>query len=197
MITNESNVAGREELIKALVKTQLEITPPVKDKVNPRFKTSYCSLDSIYLACRVPLAKNGLTLSHTVTTSDGKSSLVTTVHHVSGQSLDNTIPLFIENQTSQGFASALTYARRCAVCSILGLPTDDDDDGERATQEQAKPVPFVGLPDGQIEEIFNLIGDDHSLAGRITRGYGVTDFRMIPAQEFPKIVKNLQNRVKS
>lgn len=184
---------SNQELIKALVKTQLEIKPPEKDKVNPRFKTGYSSLDAIYAATRVPMAKNGLTLSHSVENVDGKPVLVTTVYHISGESICNKIPLFIEQQTSQGFASGLTYSRRYAVCSLLGLPTDDDDDGELATQEQSKPA-FVGLTSAQINEILDLLDGDDDLGKRILRGYGVTDFRQIPGSEHAKMVKNLKNR---
>lgn len=180
-----------EELIKALVKTQLEITPPAKDKINPRFKTGYSSLDAIYQACRVPLAKNGLTLSHSVETVDGKTYLVTTIYHVTGQSMSNKIPIFVEQQTSQSFASALTYSRRYAVCSIIGLPTEEDDDGERATAEEAKAPP-VGLSPKQAQEIQNLVGEDEALMKRILGGYGVSYLTQIKANDFDGIVTKLK-----
>ena len=42
----------------------------------------------------------------------------------------------IKDQTAQGVGSALTYAKRYAISSILGITADDDDDGELAS----KPV---------------------------------------------------------
>src|SRR5437660_12541350 len=107
------------ELLVSLMKAQLEMKPPVKDKVNPRFKTKYASIDSIYEACRLPLAENGMALAHTIELVDGKMFLRTILTHISGGSMANLFPLFIGDQTSQGFASALTYARRYAIASLL------------------------------------------------------------------------------
>lgn len=178
-----------QELLKDLVKAQLEIRAPEKDKTNPRFKTKYCSLDAIYAACRMPLAKNGITLSHSVEYVDGKSVLVTSLNHVSGDSLSNKIPIFVEHETSQGFASALTYSRRYAICSLLGLPTDDDDDGELATKEE-KPR----LSGAQLQQIWDLIDGDEDLVKRILLTYQVKDLRDVPAGEFPTIINKLKIR---
>lgn len=177
-----------QEILKDLVKAQLEIKAPEKDKVNPRFKTKYCSLDAIYSACREPLAKHGITLSHSVENIEGKAVLVTSLNHVSGESLSNKIPLFIEQQTSQGFASALTYSRRYAICSLLGLPTDDDDDGEMAVRDER------GISEAQANEIMNYIQEDMNLMHRILKGYGVKTLREIPNTEFSKIIANLKAR---
>lgn len=180
-----------EELIKALVKTQLELIPPAKDKINPRFKTGYSSLDAIYQACRIPLAKNGLTLSHSVETADGKTYLITTIYHISGQSMHNRIPIFVEQQTSQSFASALTYSRRYAVCAIIGLPTEEDDDGERAVSQETK-VRQPGLSEKQAKEIKELVGSDEALMKRILGGYGVSILNQIKVVDFDEIILKLK-----
>lgn len=171
------------EITKSIIKAQLEITAPIKDKINPRFKSSYASLDSIYSAVRDPLHRNGLTLSHTVDVLDGKTYLVTTMTHIGGESVSNKIPMFIENATSQGFASAFTYARRYATCSLLCIPSDEDDDGEAAEN----PV----LSGKQINEIVNLIGDDEELLTRMLKGYGKQSIKEILASEFDPICKRI------
>lgn len=192
--------ATNNALVSALVKTQLELTPPVKDKVNPRFKSRYCSLDSIYEACRIPLAKNGLSLSHSVEFLENKYSLRTTLYHVSGEQINTVMPMFVSQLDSQGFASALTYARKYAVCSLLGLPTEEDDDGNEATSQQTvsrSAIPTksnVCLSDAQCEEIDQLIEDDMELLNRILTGYEVTKLKNIPADKFDKIMKVLRER---
>lgn len=176
-------IMNNQEIIKAIVKTQLEISPPIKDKVNPRFKTSYSSLDAIYASVRIPLARNGLSLSHSVETIEGKTFLVTTLRHLSGEEVSNKIPMFIENQTSQGFASALTYARRYATCTILSLPSDEDDDGEVAENPP--------LSESQCKEIVKLIGVNEPLLQRMLKGYGKETLKEIPASEFSAICNRL------
>ena len=177
------------ELTKAIVKAQLEISAPVKDKINPRFKSGYSSLDAIYAAVRIPLANNGLTLSHSVEMIEGKQVLVTTISHISGTSIHNKIPLFIENQTSQGFASALTYARRYATCSFLSLPSDEDDDGEVAENPP--------LSNKQAGEILGVIGDDVEILKKMLKGYGKESIKEILASEYDPIMRRLANLKKA
>lgn len=179
-------------LIEALVKTQLEIIPPKKDKRNPHFKSEYCSLDAIYEATRVPLARNGLHSSHTVELIGERYFVRTLLYHVSGEQISNLVPLFIDKLTSQGFQSAYTYAKRSGLTSLLGLPTEDDDDGNEATSQQTKPIVF--LNDIQCAEIDELVGDDMELLNRILSGYKVTKLKDIAAFHFPQIVNTLKTR---
>lgn len=178
-------------LIEALVKTQLEISPPKKDKKNPHFKSEYCSLDSIYEACRVPLARNGLSLSHTVELIEERHFLKTILYHVSGEQISNLVPMFVDKLTSQGFQSSQTYAKRAGVTSLLGLPTEDDDDGNIATQQQTKPT---FLNEEQCAEIDRLVGEDMELLNRMLKGYKVEKLKDIPAQHFSQIVRTLVAR---
>lgn len=127
-----------QEIIKAVVKAQVEIKPPVKDqKMSARGgkEYRYASLDSIYEAVRETLAQNGLSLSHSVSCVGETYFLITTLRHISGESIDNHIPMFVGGSDPQSFGTALTYARRYAVCSLLALPTEDDIDGIISPQE--------------------------------------------------------------
>lgn len=130
----------KQTYLECLVQAQLKIKAPKKDKINPRFKTGYCSLDSIYDAIRIPLAEHGFVIRHTVVREGEQHWLETFLHHSSGETLSNRMPILVEQMTSQGFASSLTYSRRYALCSLLGLPTDDDDDGEAAEASQKAPI---------------------------------------------------------
>lgn len=122
----------KKQILTALVKAQMEISPPEKDGTNPMFKNRYATLDAIYRAIRKPLANNGLALMHTVTEFEGRYMLLTRLYHISGEYIENTFPMFVEKQTSQGLGSARTYACRYSVSSMLALPSDEDDDGNEA-----------------------------------------------------------------
>jgi hypothetical protein len=183
------------KLIEALVKAQLEIKAPAKDKVNPRFKTAYSSIDAIYSAVNEPLAAHGLKITHTVEMVDGKPWLLTTLLHVSGEKLESRLMMFVEAQTSQGFASALTYSKRSGVSMLLALSSDTDDDGEVATQEQVQ-AKFVGLNLDQQTEIEQWIDGDKELMNRILTGYKVKGLAEIAGGEFRAIVNRLEQRRK-
>jgi hypothetical protein len=131
----------KKKIIQALVKAQKEIKPPVREGSNPMFKSKYATLDAIYHSCRIALANNGLILSHSVEKDESNGYFViTTLYHVSGETLSNRFPMIIEKDTNQGIASARTYACRYGTCSLLALPSDEDDDGNASclTSEQTK-----------------------------------------------------------
>lgn len=184
------------ELTKALVKAQLEIKQPKKEGKNPMFKSNYVTLDAIYDAIRHPLANNGLSLWHSVELIDTKYTLLTILTHVSGESVQTLLPMFVEKVTSQGFGSSLTYAKRYAICSLLSLSSDDDDDGNEATIQQTSTVqkPTVFLTNEQCDEIDLLVEDDMELLNRILNGYKVDKLKNIPVQHFAQIIKTLKTR---
>jgi len=184
-------MTSKNEVIVALVAAQLEIKPPAKDMKNPHFKSKYCSLDSIYDAVRLPLAKNGLNLSHTVEMQGDRYMLRTTLYHISGGEIHNITPMFVEKLTAQGYQSANTYARRSAITSLLGLPTEEDDDGNEATAQQCLPKPLNAY---QVKEINELIWDDTELLERILAGYKVSHIGSLSSDHFNLIIKTLKSR---
>jgi hypothetical protein len=84
---------------------------------------------------REPLADNGLAVCQTFLPLEGKTHLVTTLLHESGQFLRGFMPLVgVKDHHSLG--SATTYARRISLAALLGVcPQGDDDDGEMAMEE--------------------------------------------------------------
>src|SRR5947199_89664 len=84
------------------------------------------------------MAKHGLSFSQ-MPEGDG---LTTIIMHVSGEWMQATANLELKGHTPQDQGSAITYMRRYALSAALGLATEDDDDGNAATQAvKAKPVP--------------------------------------------------------
>lgn len=85
------------------------------------------------------LGKHGLAVIQTTALTDGKTVLQTHLYHESGESITSIYPL-PEIADSQKFGAALTYARRYALCAILCVTADEDDDANMAqTPKQDKP----------------------------------------------------------
>jgi ERF superfamily len=121
------------ELVKALSKAQSAIVPASKDATNPHFKRRYADLTSIWEAARVPLTSNGLAVVQTPeTTVDGFMQLRTTIFHESGEWLASSLPIAFDPASMQSLGSALTYARRYSLATMVGIVADEDDDGELA-----------------------------------------------------------------
>lgn len=121
-------------LAVALVKAQPMIDGAKKDSLNPHFKSKYADLGSVWDAVSDALSANDLAVSQFPDeTSQGMPALTTMLIHKSGQWIGATYPLISVKQDPQGFASALTYARRYGLSSVLGV-VGEDDDGEGASR---------------------------------------------------------------
>lgn len=137
------------KLAPALVAAQADIKGVEKDATNPHFKNKYASLDGIMAAVRPALAKHGLAIMQGATvpeTNEGVLtgfSLETVILHTSGEWVSNAVFIPIEKASSQGAGSGISYGRRYGVSALLALTTDEDDDGESATnhapQRRATP----------------------------------------------------------
>jgi hypothetical protein len=144
-----------DSLYKALLAAQKEMPDLQKNAVNPHFKNSYISLDSLMEQVLPVLHKHDLLLLQWPTALDrntsgdyvqlGTSPALRTklVHIPTGDSCEDVMPLTLERDNPQGQGSAITYARRYALMSILGLVADEDDDGQAASPRRAasKPKP--------------------------------------------------------
>jgi len=121
------------ELATALNLAQQQMGGAVKDSKNPFFKSSYADLTSVIKAIKEPLNSNGLSyLQFPVTSAGGNGVGVETIlMHKSGEWISNEYVMPLSKNDAQGAASCITYARRYALQSIVGLPTADDD-GEAA-----------------------------------------------------------------
>jgi hypothetical protein len=115
------------EIMGALAKAQSEMTHAVKDSNNPYFKSTYADLAGVWEACRGPLSKNGLAVTQIVSQEGEKPILVTLLGHSSGQWIKSVMVLPIQKPGPQEIGSCITYCRRYALASIVGVYQDDDD----------------------------------------------------------------------
>ena len=126
------------ELAKALSKFQGEVKPVKKDSSNPFFKSKYASLDSIWEEIREPLTKNGLAIAQ-ATASDGAAIFLETIlMHTSGEWIRGKLPLMLSKEDAQGMGSAITYARRYALSALVGVVSDEDNDGNNTELDKSK-----------------------------------------------------------
>lgn len=148
-----------KDLAAALAKAQSEVKAALKDSKNPHFKSSYADLTSIWEACRTALTKNGLSVVQRTDFSDADVWLETMLLHSSGQSIAGRYPLRPQQQTPQGYGSALTYARRYALAAMVGVVADEDDDGNAASAKSNgamdHPPPRVHSPAPPADRIAN------------------------------------------
>lgn len=128
-------------LAAALVKAQGAIQPVARSRTNPHFRSKYAPLEEIAAAVRKPLAENGLAVVQTFGPSDGALLIITTLVHESGEWLAGELILPVDKSTSQAVGSAITYGRRYGLAALLGVVSDEDDDGNAAQANGRPPQP--------------------------------------------------------
>jgi hypothetical protein len=163
-----------KELATAMAKAQAEIKAALKDSKNPHFKSSYADLTSVWDACRTALTKNGLSIVQIPNFEGDEVWLETMLLHASGESISGRYPLRPQQQTPQGYGSALTYARRYSLAAMVGVVADEDDDGNAASQRgnyepPARPAPKVedktAAAKSYVDEAIKAIGTLTDAAG--------------------------------
>lgn len=127
----------------ALSKAQGEMKGAAKDSTNPHFKSKYAGLSSIWDACREQLHKNEIAVVQSPEIAEGRMVLRTMLIHSSGETIEGFLPIQVAaNATSQQVGSAITYARRYSLASMVGVaPAEDDDDGNAASETRGENVP--------------------------------------------------------
>ena len=123
------------ELAKALHAFQKDAPSIPLDSTNPHYHSRFASLSGVVAAVRTGLAEHGLSFSQLPSHIDHLPALRTRLTHTSGEWLEDTTPLILSKQDMQAYGSAMTYARRYALLSILGLVGDEDDDANAATPQ--------------------------------------------------------------
>ena len=137
-----------QNLAVALIAAQKELPTLFKDRVarTEKFSYAYIGLDIVMPAALKVLTAHGLGLVQTVGHDvQGGSTLTTMLIHESGEWVRDTQSLLLVKNDPQGQGSAITYARRYAVMSMLGLVAEEDDDGNAASRPApgAAPKPPV------------------------------------------------------
>jgi len=128
-----------KNLIPALIKARLAFKSIAKDRTNPHYKTKYATLDSVLDAVTEPLAANGLAIVQTVNPVAEQPILTTHLYHESGESIESNYPL-PAIADPQKLGAAITYARRYALCAILSVTADEDDDGNSNRNSEGGPT---------------------------------------------------------
>jgi hypothetical protein len=140
-------------IASALVNAQKEFGPALKTSTNPHFRSRYADLSACVEAVIDALNNNGIYLMQLTEEHEAGVKVSTTFIHESGEQLSGgSLFMPASKHDAQGFASALSYARRyslMAACSIA----PEDDDGNAATKTappqaapKAAPKPPVAVP---------------------------------------------------
>ena len=138
------------KLAKAMVNFSAEVKNPPNTADNPFFKSKYAPLADVLNLMRPLLAKHGLTAIQ-MPGGDGQNVTVKTILlHESGEWIEgDALALRTDKATPQGAGSAVTYGRRYSLSAMLGISSEDEDDGQFASGPPRKRAVAPAKPSAQ------------------------------------------------
>lgn len=142
------------EIAKALHKFHSEVGKIKKGSNNPFFKSKYAALPDILDVISEPMNKAELMIVQFPADNWG---LTTRLLHTSGEYFEETYHMTPVKQTPQDAGSVITYQRRYAIGAILNLNIDEDDDGNKASQDPVIPKPKI---EDVLKEVVACISTD-------------------------------------
>jgi hypothetical protein len=133
-----------KNLTQGLAKFHAMVGRISKDAKNPFFKSNYASLPHILQEIAEPMEKAGLVISQ-FPNGDGLTTML--LHADSGEFILATYTLqMVRNNDPQAQASAISYARRYAISSVMNLQISDDDAEAAMRQVRQAPAPTKVAP---------------------------------------------------
>lgn len=118
-----------------------EKTVKVTTKDGGTYSFAYAPLETIIETVRPILADNGLAVLQLL---EPGPALRTEIRHRDGGVISGSFP-FQNGGTPQALGSTITYLRRYALVAMLGLATEEDDDGQAAASTPTKPATDVPM----------------------------------------------------
>lgn len=169
------------ELAEALAQFQEQV-PAIPREAQVKYKGvcfKYADLPTILSKIRKPLAKAGLSFLQGTESHGGRLYLSTMLMHKGGQWIRSRLPLAGNFQEMKGLGAAVTYGRRYALSSILGIASDDDIDDEPAIRQEQDKKPRLNAQ--QVKWAAEAIGNNKDLMKVVLDNYGCTSLTEIPA----------------
>ena len=169
-----------KHLFKSLAAFQQEV--PVIHKATQGYGYTYADLPKIFEVINPLLKKHGLGFTQLIHGTD----LITIIFHVeSGETLESktNIPQGVALKGMNDFqvlGSAITYLRRYALSSALGLVTDKDTDaGGEQVKTEAKNIQLnetkkVAIDDKRLTKAIKAISDGGYTMDELTKTFELT-----------------------
>lgn len=119
-----------------------EVTNPWNTMTNAFLKNKYAPLNEVLNTVRPVLAENGFSVIQTPKVDEKGDVLVQTIlMHKSGAMISfPSLKSKAVKADIQGLGAAITYLRRFAISSILGVASENDDDGDSNSSKNKKPT---------------------------------------------------------
>lgn len=186
---------SEDKICAAYVAAFAELESATKTANNPHFKSKYADLPAVIDAIKPHLAKHGLAFMQMPKPSEGGISIETVLIHSGGERLSMGV-LFVpaNKHDAHGYGSALTYARRYALQTCFGLPTEDDDGNAAVKAQQTAPqIKFIS--DSQFAELQGLVDQTKTDMALLCKHYKINALKELQDSRFDAVKAALEKKL--
>lgn len=188
-------MTNHETLAAALAAAQAAMPAIVKDrvaKIGPGREYRYADLATILATVRPVLGAHGLALTQRTQIRGEAIVLLTELRHSSGEVLDSEYPVAAIGARHQDMGGALTYARRYALCGLVGIAADEDDDGASAPAPVVPSEPAITRDQAiEIADALLELGIDQAAFLKWAQAPSVT---AIAARKYESVMKKIASK---
>ena len=174
----------------AMCNAQKLIGGASKTATNPHFKSKYADLGECFKACSDILNDHGIDISQPIY----GDKVVTILTHISGEvRQDGGVPLLgYQNAKNpmQALGSAITYARRYGLCSMVGI-TPEDDDGNQLVADNPNQKTISAEQLKILEDLADECGADMEA---FCKYFKIENLQSMPADLFDKADAALERK---
>lgn len=126
------------KIAPALLAAQKEMGNAKKDSKNPFFKSKFADLNSVREAVTPALHSNGIIVLQPTVYDSGRNFVQTLLLHESGEYISSDTEIICAKiNDPQAYGSAVSYARRYGLSSMLSVGAEDND-AEGAVDRNAR-----------------------------------------------------------
>lgn len=187
------------ELAAALAKAQAEMEVAKKDSNLSHFKSKYADLNEIVRVSRPCLTKHGLSVVQPLIYKDNVLFLKTILMHASGQYIESEIAIVPQKAGDQELGKSITYLRRYAYASLIGVVCDEELDHDNAPKNynnSSKDNSSACISQEQISRLKTIIAenfdDAHQAIQYLLGELNVPSIDKIPINRFHDAINLLQ-----
>lgn len=186
----------QQDFDAAFIDLQEEMPIIVKRRTNNQTQSKYAALEDIIEQIRPSLKKHNFTVFFKPINTETMVGAQAVLRHRTGytETADFMLPLdnigikgSVNKTNIHGAASSLTYAKRYALCALLGISTGDEDGN-------ASLGMIRGLTQPQIERVTGLL----SQCNDKTRNWFIAEYgaaNKVPSNRFDKLCAQLHNAI--
>lgn len=160
----------------------------------------FAPLDEIARVIRPVLAKHGLSYTHDGSIAGNEVETVCTLQHVEGAKRTATFRGPIDTSGGknpiQQVASARSYGRRYSLMDVLGLTTEEDDDGHGAGEGTGQTISEPQEAD--LRALMREVKvDEQKFSAWLKKSVGVEKLSEIPVERHGEVVAALEQKRRS